>query len=216
MKNDNPVLYYLMMAFIIFIVKFIPSLFKSEKVEIKPKIDNNENKGIIDFTDEKMQSMKSMMQMSRSEFKYPPDWEERKWYIKQRDGNKCTICGSQFSLHVHHKFPVFRGPNHSEQNLITLCIDCHSEQGGPGHHNLVTMNTERYKQEKMVKYGFKNVIPRKDYNCTLCNGLIRSGSDSYTKNEWSNNSTRYRNGIIPDSKSRLCIFCFLEYPKYRS
>ncbi len=46
--------------------------------------------------------------------------------ILQRDGWRCQICGSMKHLQVHHiKFRSHCGAD-SEDNLITLCHDCHS------------------------------------------------------------------------------------------
>jgi 5-methylcytosine-specific restriction endonuclease McrA len=48
----------------------------------------------------------------------------------QRDGWKCQRCGSSLNLQVHHL--RFRGRLGSDvpDNLITLCMDCHSNE----HH----------------------------------------------------------------------------------
>ncbi len=46
--------------------------------------------------------------------------------VLQRDGWRCQQCGSPENLHVHHrKFRSHSGDD-SEENLITLCADCHS------------------------------------------------------------------------------------------
>ena len=45
--------------------------------------------------------------------------------IKQRDGNRCRVCGSTESLRVHHVRGVAGGGSHGERNLVTLCDTCH-------------------------------------------------------------------------------------------
>lgn len=49
--------------------------------------------------------------------------------VLKRDGHKCTECGYTKNLHIHHK--DFSGqtdnPNDSIDNLVTLCIKCHSK-----------------------------------------------------------------------------------------
>jgi 5-methylcytosine-specific restriction endonuclease McrA len=48
-----------------------------------------------------------------------------------RDGHKCQKCGSGHNLLVHHvdkhdaRYPI-GPPNHSLENLTTLCFDCHA------------------------------------------------------------------------------------------
>ena len=51
----------------------------------------------------------------------------------ERDGWKCTKCGSQENLQAHHVEPVPKGQFdpmvvHRIENLQTLCAKCHSEQ----------------------------------------------------------------------------------------
>lgn len=46
-----------------------------------------------------------------------------------RDKRKCQICGTKYKLHVHHidKRGIYHShPNHEQNNLITLCVHCHS------------------------------------------------------------------------------------------
>ena len=45
--------------------------------------------------------------------------------VLDRDGWRCQICGSMQQLQVHHlKFRSQSGGD-EEQNLITLCAECH-------------------------------------------------------------------------------------------
>jgi 5-methylcytosine-specific restriction endonuclease McrA len=45
--------------------------------------------------------------------------------VLERDGWRCQICGSMQQLQVHHlKFRRQSGGD-EEQNLITLCAECH-------------------------------------------------------------------------------------------
>lgn len=44
--------------------------------------------------------------------------------VRERDGNKCTLCPVMTSLHVHH---VNSPKRHDAGNLITLCVPCHRE-----------------------------------------------------------------------------------------
>jgi 5-methylcytosine-specific restriction endonuclease McrA len=45
--------------------------------------------------------------------------------VLERDGWRCQVCGSMQCLQVHHlKFRSQSGGD-EEQNLITLCTECH-------------------------------------------------------------------------------------------
>jgi 5-methylcytosine-specific restriction endonuclease McrA len=47
--------------------------------------------------------------------------------ILQRDGWRCQMCGSMQRLQVHHiQFRSHSGSD-EEQNLITLCAECHAQ-----------------------------------------------------------------------------------------
>jgi hypothetical protein len=57
---------------------------------------------------------------------YPPDWEQIRARVLDRDGHRCGNCGSTRNLHVHHIVPLSKGGVNSESNLRTLCKDCHA------------------------------------------------------------------------------------------
>jgi len=45
--------------------------------------------------------------------------------ILERDGWRCQGCGAMHQLQVHHKEFRSHSGDDSEENLITLCDDCH-------------------------------------------------------------------------------------------
>ena len=47
--------------------------------------------------------------------------------ILERDGWRCQGCGSAENLQIHHKEFRSQSGNDSEENLITLCSECHTE-----------------------------------------------------------------------------------------
>ena len=50
--------------------------------------------------------------------------------VLRRDGWRCQSCGTMSNLEVHHReFRSHSGPD-SEENLITLCANCHSLMHG--------------------------------------------------------------------------------------
>lgn len=54
----------------------------------------------------------------------------------ERDGYKCTSCGSDYRIQVHHIDEMGRNKpkevqNNELNNLITLCAKCHIEQHNP-------------------------------------------------------------------------------------
>jgi 5-methylcytosine-specific restriction endonuclease McrA len=56
----------------------------------------------------------------------PLSYESLRQQILRRDSWRCQSCGTMANLEVHHrKFRSHSGTD-SEQNLITLCTECHS------------------------------------------------------------------------------------------
>jgi 5-methylcytosine-specific restriction protein A len=56
----------------------------------------------------------------------PISYERLRQQILGRDGWRCQGCGAMSNLEVHHrKFRSHSGSD-SEENLITLCAECHA------------------------------------------------------------------------------------------
>lgn len=59
-----------------------------------------------------------------------PEYGELRERVLRRDSWRCQFCGSMTNLEVHHQeFRSHSGPDH-EDNLITLCNDCHGSVHG--------------------------------------------------------------------------------------
>ena len=46
-----------------------------------------------------------------------------KQLVKKRDKNRCQACKSKVRLQIHH---IYDSKNHKKENLLTLCIPCHT------------------------------------------------------------------------------------------
>ena len=55
----------------------------------------------------------------------PERYDELRQEILRRDGWRCQACGRRKDLQVHHIEARGRLGEDTEQNLITLCADCH-------------------------------------------------------------------------------------------
>lgn len=51
--------------------------------------------------------------------------DTRRWVL-QRDGWRCQLCGSISGVEVHHTEYRSHGGSDGEENLITLCSECHN------------------------------------------------------------------------------------------
>ncbi len=54
------------------------------------------------------------------------DYRKLREHVLRRDGWRCQVCGSLSNLEVHHKELRSQCGDDSDQNLITLCVACHS------------------------------------------------------------------------------------------
>jgi len=62
----------------------------------------------------------------------PVSYETLRQQILLRDGWRCQSCGAMSNLEIHHKGFRSHSGHDSEENLITLCTQCHTGV----HHNL--------------------------------------------------------------------------------
>jgi 5-methylcytosine-specific restriction endonuclease McrA len=46
--------------------------------------------------------------------------------VLRRDGWRCQFCGSMANLEVHHQTFRSHSGDDNEDNLITVCTNCHS------------------------------------------------------------------------------------------
>jgi hypothetical protein len=62
----------------------------------------------------------------------PASYERLRQQVLQRDGWRCQCCGARSNLEVHHKVFRSQGGQDSEENLITVCAECHAFGHGCG------------------------------------------------------------------------------------
>jgi hypothetical protein len=180
---------------------------KSEETKRQKEAEQKANHEKFKFEYEAKQ--RAAIKETKSHQERPDDWDLRKSYILKRDGYKCVRCGSYQNLHVHHKIPVSTRPDHSETNLITLCIQCHGDQKGPGHNSLLPMTVGK----QCNKYNFQQLRGRKEYKCDSCGGKIIIGQQSYKKSYWYR-SVKYSANKTPDHTIRICEDCLLSFNDY--
>lgn len=58
---------------------------------------------------------------------YKYDWAFVRPRVLKRDNYSCIKCGAKAQIEVHHVKPIALGGTNRDDNLITLCFDCHRE-----------------------------------------------------------------------------------------
>lgn len=70
-------------------------------------------------------------QMSEEDYRaLSPEWARIRKTVLKRDGYRCAQCGTAFNLQVHHiRYPGVWGEER-EEDLITVCDQCHKKIHG--------------------------------------------------------------------------------------
>lgn len=97
--------------------------------------------------------------------------------IRKRDNNKCFICETTNELEIHHIVPRRLGGDHTEENLITLCLKCH-----------------RYIETTEREYAVRKCIE----NAKKTLGIVELTSDSFNTIV-----PKYQLGDIKENLSKL-------------
>lgn len=80
-------------------------------------------------------------------------WQKLRHKVLERDGFKCTCCGSTENLSVHHvEYEDFIPWNTSMKYLITLCSSCHYKQ-----HSNKNNDYEEFLKKPHMTYDWFNV-----------------------------------------------------------
>jgi 5-methylcytosine-specific restriction endonuclease McrA len=75
---------------------------------------------------------------------YGEDWSKTSKAIKQRDGKRCTKCGTtEGPFHTHHLIRVGMGGQTLPINMCTLCENCHKRQPGHTHMHKAKRKSKR-------------------------------------------------------------------------
>lgn len=90
------------------------------------------------------------------------EWKIRAAMILHRDGFKCSLCGEEWSLHVHHKKydKRFYAWEYEDDILITVCNVCHMKihANEPiGNFYLTDRKLKKWKFPADVKRAFKKM-----------------------------------------------------------
>lgn len=108
------------------IVIFISERYRSRILQQKQLLKDR-----IQRTRDQLQTTKAdLLQIHDVWPTYPPDWDERRALVRDRDNYGCAECGVGNKLHLHHRRPIRQGGTHRLDNLVLLCASCHSEAHG--------------------------------------------------------------------------------------
>ena len=101
---------------------------------------------------------------------YPTNWDEIRAEVLERDLQRCTSCGDEEMLHIHHITPLSSGGTNDIENLITLCGNCHQLE----HPHIIPVDFKQetclYCTQCRTKYRQDNGL----YHCPDCGIFLKT------------------------------------------
>jgi len=97
----------------------------------KPKPSNDVEEALVKDVE---RWIRQFAREKRKESPFDEEWLNIRTQVLKRDGYRCVNCGQTGTeLHVHHIIPKSKGGTDELDNLVTLCVKCHSIQEAKGH-----------------------------------------------------------------------------------
>ena len=77
--------------------------------------------------------------------------------VAERDGSRCLICGRIGQSHCHY-IPRSQGGLGIEQNVVTLCPDCHRDFDNGYHHNEIKVILADYLRSQYPGWDERELV----------------------------------------------------------
>ena len=81
--------------------------------------------------------------------------------VWERDKNRCIVCQSPFAMPNAHFIPRSKGGLGIEQNIVTLCQECHHITDQTEHRQFMLEKIEKYLKSKYDDWDKEDLIYRK-------------------------------------------------------
>lgn len=146
----------------------------------------------------------------------PPDWNERRQIVLDRDRGKCRRCGGALTLdtaHIHHVQRRSDQGDHSLHNLVSLCRSCHTCMEGHGTMRAIrpfyvtsngTLHTSRcrYAREGTKIWGS---VPRlREQGYTPCRKCAPWVLHSQAMDQWIPEVQKIVKDRLPEIAQKVC------------
>ena len=84
--------------------------------------------------------------------------KKRVW---ERDEQRCIICGNHQAMPNAHFIPRSKGGLGIEQNIVTLCAECHSMYDQSSRREIYKNYIRNYLKSKYADWSEENLIYKK-------------------------------------------------------
>jgi len=81
--------------------------------------------------------------------------------VWERDNYHCVICGSSLASPNAHFIPRSKGGLGIEQNIVTLCANCHYLTDHTEHRKFMLNKIKKYLMTKYKDWNEQNLIYRR-------------------------------------------------------
>ena len=81
--------------------------------------------------------------------------------VWERDGHRCIICGSFQAMPNSHFIRRSQGGLGIEENIVTMCLRCHSMYDQGVDRRAIETYTERYLKSKYPNWDRERLIYKK-------------------------------------------------------
>ena len=87
--------------------------------------------------------------------------QKTKKIVWARDNECCVVCGSPNAMPNAHYLPRSKGGLGIEQNIVTLCINCHRTYDQSTKHNEYKEFIKNYLQSKYEDWNEEDLVYKK-------------------------------------------------------
>lgn len=81
--------------------------------------------------------------------------------VWERDGHCCILCGSPYAMPNAHYIARSQGGLGIEENVVTLCITCHSRYDNSADRKYIREEIKAYLMSKYPDWDETNLIYKK-------------------------------------------------------
>lgn len=81
--------------------------------------------------------------------------------VWERDNQRCIICGSHYAMPNAHFIPRSKGGLGIEQNIVTLCSECHHKTDNTSQRQQMLSIIEEYLKKHYKNWNKDNLIYNK-------------------------------------------------------
>lgn len=81
--------------------------------------------------------------------------------VSERDGGKCVLCGRNNGQPNAHFIPRSAGGLGIEENILTLCPQCHADYDNSARRKEIREELREYLKSKYSEWNEENLIYKK-------------------------------------------------------